>query len=533
MLKEIRFNKEARDKVLAGVKKITDAVRVTMGSSGRCVLIGESYYGNDGMISLPTIVTKDGYTVTKHFELADKAENRGALMIKEAAMKTVMQAGDATTCTCVLAEAIITEGMKLIDEGANSQELKRGIDDAVSQAISELKNMSTLIGKDIDKIFQVATVSANNDPAIGGIIADAFKKTGPEGVIDIQEGASVETEIKIFNGYKFDRSWCHPLFINNKEKQICEFKDALIVVYDQRINHHSQVIEAVQMANNQNKPLLIICEDATDEGLGFLVLNVHEQRARVCAVKAPSFGEDRRIEMEDISLLTGATYISDVRGVSIKEFHPQYFGSAAKVAVNKDETIIIVDKNAKERVEDTLNELRMNLAQAKNEHEKTPIEKRIAKLTGGIAVIQVGAATETEMREKVDRFDDAVRSTKSAISEGFVAGGGTAFVRIADKITIGREMSKDFQAGQQLIKNAIAAPIKQMSTNAGLNGDEIFEAVRILKGNAGWNTASEIFEDMIEAGIIDSTKALRCALTNAASVAGMLLLTECHIEQIG
>lgn len=533
MLKEIRYNKEARDKILSGVKKITDAVRVTMGSNGRCVLIGEAYFGNDGMIALPTIVTKDGYTVTKHFELADRMENRGALMIKEAAMKTVMQAGDATTCTCVLAEAIISEGMRLIDEGANAQELKKGIDDAVAQAVNELKKMSIMVGDDTYKIFQVATVSANNDAIIGHMIAEAFKKIGVEGVIDVEEGVSPETDIKISDGYKFERSWAHPLFINNKEKQTCEFNDALVILYDKKINHHTQITKAIEAANKEEKPLLIICEDAVDEGLAFLVVNVHKQRTRVCVVKAPAFGEDRRIEMEDIALLTGAEFIGDVRGINIREFHPSYFGTAKKIVVNKDETIIMGGGGDKEMLKKQLDELRMDLARAKNENERVPVEKRIAKLTGGVAVIQVGAATETEMKEKYARFDDAVRATKAAIAEGFVAGGGTAFLRISDKLLIDDNASPSYQNGQRLIKDALLAPIKQMSQNSGINPEATCEGVRRFEGNVGWNTIAEDFVDMVNVGIIDSTKALRCALQNAASVAGMLLITECHIEQIG
>lgn len=533
MLKEVLFGKQARDKVLAGVKKITDAVRVTMGSSGKCVLVGEGFFGNDGLVALPTIITKDGYTVTKHFELADRVENRGALMIKEAAMKTVIQAGDATTCTCVLAEAIVSRGTQLIEEGGNSQEIKKGIDNAVEQAVAELKKMSTLIGDDNDKIFQVATVSANNDPAIGRLIADAFKKIGNEGLVDIEAGTALETEIRVSDGYKFDRSWVHPLFINKNEKQVCEFEDPLIVLYDKRITHHTQILKAVETSLQTGKPLLVICEDAVEEGLAFLLLNKHEKRVKICVVKSPSFGDDRRIEMEDIALLTGGEFMGDIRGKNIKEIKQGDYGRAKKVIVTKDETIIIGGEGKKSEIENLLNELRMNLAQAKNEDEKFPIEKRIARLTSGIAVIQVGGATETEMNEKLDRFDDAVRSTKSAISEGFVAGGGTAFVRIAGNVMIDENQTPGFRAGQQLIKDILAAPIKQMAFNAGVNGDDVYEYVKASSGNDGYNTRTERFEDMVEAGIIDSTKALRCALINAASVAGMLLTTEAIIETIG
>lgn len=533
MLKEVRYNKEAREKILSGVKKITDAVRITMGANGKCTLIGESFFGNDGLVPLPTIITKDGYTVTKHFQLPDMVENRGALMIKEAALKTVMQAGDATTCTCVLAEAILSEGVKLVDAGGNSQEIKRGIEDAVQQAVKALAEMSTQIKDDNEKIFQVASVSANNDPGIGRLIADAFKKIGAEGVIDVEPGTAVQTEIKISNGYKIDSSWVSPLFINNKEKQVCEFNDALILLYDKKITHHTQVENALKRANDMGKQLLIICEDAEQQGLAFLAMNNVQQKIRVCVIKAPAYGEDRRIEMEDIALLTGGSYISDVRGRNIKEVQSRDFGRAKKIVVNKDEAVIIDAEGDKAELENLLNELRMNLAQAKTEEERLPIEKRIARLTGGVAVIQVGAATQTEMNEKLDRFDDSVRATKAAIAEGFVAGGGTAFVRVAAKIILDGSRSKDFQNGQLLIKTALAAPVKQMAENAGKQPQSILGALELMEGDIGYNTNKGDFEDLVKAGVIDSTKALRCALINAASVAAMMLITECHIEQIG
>lgn len=533
MLKEVRYNKDAREKILSGVKKITDAVKVTMGANGKCVLIGEAYFGNDGLVPLPTIVTKDGYTVTKHFQLPDMAENRGALLIKEAALKTVMQAGDATTCTCVLAEAILSEGVKFVDAGSNAQEIKRGIEDAVEQGVKHLTEMSTQVRDDNEKIFQVASVSANNDLAIGRLVADAFAQIGSEGVIDIENGGGLKTEIKISKGYKIDRSWVSPLFINNKEKQVCEFNDALILLYDKKITHHTQVERAVKIANDAGKQLLIICEDAEGEGLSFLAINNYRQNFRVCVIKSPAFGEDRRIEMEDLALLTGGDYISDIRGVNIKNVQSSHLGRAKKIIVTKDETVIIDADGNKKELEDLLNELRMNLAQAKTEEEKAPIEKRIARLTGGVAVIQVGAATETEIQEKLDRFDDSVRATKAAIAEGFVAGGGTALVRAAAKIETDLSRSQDFQHGQWIIKKALDAPVMQMALNAGKDPREVFDAVIKSTGNNGWNTRTEKIEDMVAAGIIDSTKAIRCALINAASVAAMLLITDCHIEQIG
>lgn len=531
MTKTVLFGKEARDKILLGVKKITDAVRVTMGASGKCVLIGESYYGQDGMLAqFPTIVTKDGFTVTKHFSLPDLIENRGAIMIKEAAMKTVMMAGDATTCTCVLADAIVSEGVKLIDAGANSQELKKGIDCAVEKVVEKLKEISISVKGDDEKIFHVATVSANNDQSIGRLISEAFKKIGHEGIIDVEAGKGMTTEIKVADGYKFDKSWVSPLFINQREKQIVEFLEPYILLYDKQIIHHTQIQRALELVVQEGKgaPLLIICEDAREQGLAFVVSNVIQQRIKCCIVKAPSFGDGRREEMEDIALLTGGTYIADIRGLGVKEMEMENFGRAKKVVVTKDETIIIGGAHNGVDLENALNELRMNLAQAKTEDDQFPIEKRIARLTGGVAVIQVGAATETELNEKLDRFDDSVRSTKAALTEGIVAGGGTAFIEIASDLEL--TGAGDFRQGQKIILDILSKPFFQMAENAGVKPDPIYDKVLAAPSNFGYNTKSGKVENLIESGIIDSTKALRCALINAASIAGMILISEALIE---
>lgn len=532
MTKTVLFGKEARDKILIGVKKITDAVKVTMGANGKCVLIGDSMY-IDGFISpLPTKITKDGFNVTKYFNLVDPIENRGALIIKEAALKTVEMAGDATTCTCILAEAIITEGMKLIDEGVNSQELKRGIDQAVEDAVQELKKISIPVRGDSNKIFEVACVSANNDTAIGKLIQTAYSKIGDDGIIDIEPSRGVETEIKVSDGYKWNNGWISPFFVSNKEKQITEFENPFILLYEKRITHHVQVQRALElcMAQLPSRPLLIICEDAAEEGLAFLAMNTIQGRIRCCVIKSPSFGNERRLDMEDIAVLTGGTYISDTKGVDIKELEIDNFGVAKKVIISKDETIIVGGNSDQEVLSDLLNELRMNLTQAKNEDEKFPIEKRIAKLTGGVAVIQVGAATETELNEKLDRCDDAVRATKAAMAEGVVAGGGTAFARIAPKIYIDGSDISDFQKGRRLLHSILYKPLLQMAENAGKDSKKILSDVMSANGNEGYNTKTDKIEDLVEAGVIDSAKALRCALQNAASVSGTLLISECIIE---
>lgn len=522
MIKSVLFGKESRDKILLGVQKITNAVRVTMGSNGKCVLIGNAVWGNDGVVNLPTLISKDGWTVTKHFELPDAIENRGAMMIKEAATKTVEMVGDATTCTCVLAESLITKGMGLIESGENSQMLKKGMDSALEYVIQELKKISTPVKGDNNKIKQIATVSSNNDETIGKLISDAFLKIGDEGVITIEESRGVETEIKISEGYNFQKGWISPFFVNNKASETCEFDDPLILLYEKRITHHSQIENAIIISNKERKPLLIICEDAEDEGLAFLAMNNYERKTRVCVVKSP---ELRNEGMEDIELLTGANYISDSKGEGIKDVKLSDFGKAKKIIVSKKETTIIIDDINTESVDDFTNNLRMNLAQAKTEDEKYPIEKRIARLTGGVAIIKVGAATETEMREKMDRVDDAVRSTKAAIAEGFVAGGGTAFIRIPLPIV----KDQNLLHGYNLVFNSLEQPLRQICLNAGVDADKIYDNVSRETGNIGYNALTGNIENLVDSGIIDSTKALRCALMNAVSVAGMVLTSECSI----
>ncbi len=528
MIKSIRFEKDARDKILAGVQKIAKAVRVTMGGAGKNVLIGESVYGNDGLLHIQNRVTKDGFMVTKYFELPDTEENRGSMALKEAAMQTVELAGDATTCTCVLAEYLITEGMKLIDSGANSQEIKKGMDKALENIVSQLNKMSTPVKGNIERIRQIATVSANNDKTIGDLIADAFSKIGDEGVINIEPSQGMKTEIKIIDGYKFERGWVSPYFINNGAKESCEFNNPLILLYQNRINHHTQIEKAVQISLQQNRPLLIIAEDCTDEGLAYLAINNYgiKKQISVCVVKCP-FGENRNEEMEDIALLTGGDYVSDITGIDVKEVTIENLGQAEKVIISKTETSIIKGNKDETKFDDLVNDLRMNLTQAKTEQDKYPIEKRIAKLTGKGAVIIVGAATETELNEKLDRVDDAVRSTKSAISAGFLPGGGTAFLRVNKSIN-GIETS-DIQKGESLVYLSLSSPIIQICTNAGVDAIEVFKKVSDEKNNMGYNVLTGEIVDMVDAGIIDSTKALTAALTNAVSVAGMMLTVECSI----
>jgi len=513
MIKKTLYGIDAREKIFDGVKKITDAVRVTLGALGRNVILSQSAIIDYDVRNLPIRITKDGFNVARSFDLDDKFEKVGVLMIQECTEKSVSQCGDGTTTTAILAAAILEAGINLVNDGKNPVELKREIDKSVEKIVAELKAIAVPIKGDIEKIRQIATVSANNDAEIGNMIADAFQKIGEEGVIDIEPSKGVTTEIKISDGYKWDSGWVSPLFINSKEKGICEFIDPLILMYEKRITHHTQVQRALEMAMERNKPILIICEDIDEEGLSFLAMNTIQGRIRCCAVKSP-FGMTRREEMEDIAMLTGGTYISDSKGVGIKDIDFENFGSAKKIIVSKEETIIIGGNANEDDLNELLNELRMNLTQAKNEDEKYPIEKRIARLTGGVAVIQVGAATETEMKEKLDRFDDSVRATKSAIEEGFVAGGGTAFLKIFTN---------------SFLDEVLKEPFKQICKNAGVESEGKIDEIIKEGGDYGYNAKTDTMENLVESGIIDPVKVLRCALQNAASSAGIILTAECMI----
>lgn len=516
MNKQTIYGKDARQKMADGIEKISKAVCCTLGPAGRCVMISQSAVIDYGVHSLPIEISKDGYKVAMRFELQDHFEKAGILLVKEAAQKSVDQSGDGTTTTVLLLNAIVKKGIELVNSGSNPMELKRDLDKAIIDAIDQLKAIATPIRGDINKIRQIATISANNDPEIGNMIANAYEKIGDEGIIDLEAGQSVETEIKIADGYKWDKSWVSPLFINNKEKQICEFDNPFILLYSNRITHHTQMQRALELTMASGRPMLIVCEDAADEGLAFLAMNNIQQRIRCCVVKAPAFADQRREEMEDLALLTGGSYISDIRGINIKEIELENLGQAKKVIVTKEETIIIGGNGNKAEIENFVNELRMNLAQAKNEDEKAPIEKRIAKMKGGVAVIQVGAATETEMKEKLDRFDDSVRAVKAAISEGFIVGGGTALLRVKTK--------------NEIIQSILEAPFIQICENAGVNVKDKLEQVKFaVNKNWGYNAKTDSIEDLIESGVIDPLKVLKCALINAASCAGSIITTECLI----
>jgi chaperonin GroEL len=522
MLKQTLYGKDGRSAMFSGVGKIVGAIRVTLGPMGRLVVIAQSAIADYDVHSLPVRITKDGFTVARDFNLPDYFERVGVMLVKECTFKTVLQCGDGTSTSAILVHSILEKAIEAVDDGANPMELKREIDAAVELAVSELKRLATPIKGNVERIREIATVSANNDKAIGDMIADAFAKIGDEGVIDIEPNPGVKTEIKIAEGYKFDKGWgeISDRFVTDRNKMMGEFLNPLILLYDKRINHHTQIERGLTLAIESSRPLFIVCEDSDGEGLATLAVN-NGRSVKIGIVKSPAYGDARREQMEDIAAVTGGTYLSDIKGVGIKEIEIENFGQADKIIATRDETIIVGGRANNGEVEGLLNELRMNLAQAKNEEEKAPIEKRIARLTGGIAVIQVGANTETEMKERMDRFDDAIRATKSAIEEGYLPGGGSVFAKM-DLSSLGTK-------GAEILSLAIKEPLRQICANAGITWDAILTEVAASEKNIGYNAKNNKIEDLVKAGIIDPVKVLRCALQNAASSATMILTSEAMI----
>lgn len=522
MIKKTLYSNDGRMAMLSGVKKIVDAIRVTLGPLGRNVVIAPSVVADYDVHSLPIHITKDGHTVARSFNCEDYFERVGVMLVKECTFKTVLQAGDGTSTSAILVHAILEKAIEAVEAGANPMELKREIDAAVEVVVSELKKLATPIKGNVERIREIATVSANNDKAIGDMIADAFAKIGDEGVIDIEPNPGVKTEIKIAEGYKFNKGWgeISDRFVTDRNKMIGEFLNPLILLYDKRITHHTQIERGLTLAIERNRPLFIICEDSDGEGLATLAVN-NGRSVKIGIVKSPAYGDARREQMEDIAAVTGGTYLSDIKGVGIKEIEIENFGQADKIIATRDETIIVGGKANNGAVENLLNELRMNLAQAKNEEEKSPIEKRIARLTGGIAVIQVGANTETEMKERMDRFDDAIRATKSAIEEGYLPGGGSVFAKIDENLLNTK--------GGRVLLEALKEPLRQICLNAGIDPDPILNQIVDSELNIGYNAKTDKVEDLVKAGILDPAKVLRCALQNASSSATMILTSEAMI----
>ena len=517
--KILLYDEEARKSMLKGVNTLADAVKVTLGPKGRNVIIDKSY-------GSPT-VTKDGVTVAKEIELEDKFENMGAQMVKEVASKTSDVAGDGTTTATLLAQAIYREGVKAVAAGSNPMDIKRGIDKAVDAVVNELSKMSKPT-KDQKEIAQVGTISANNDETIGNIIAGAMDKVGKEGVITVEEAKGLETELEIVEGMQFDRGYLSPYFVTNADKMLVALEDVLILIYEKKISGMKDLLPILEQIAKMGRPLLIIAEDIEGEALATLVVNKIRGTIHVAAVKAPGFGDRRKAMLEDIAILTGGKMISEDMGYKLENVKIEDLERAKKITVDKDNTTIIDGAGKKADLEGRVKQIRAQIEETTSDYDREKLQERLAKLVGGVAVIKVGAATETEMKEKKARVEDALHATRAAVEEGIVPGGGVAYLRtlpVLAKLTL----EGDEQIGVNIIKKAIEEPIKMIACNAGLEGSIVVEKVKEKKGAFGFNARTDVYEDMIAAGVIDPTKVTRFALQNAASVAALLLTTQCMI----
>jgi len=520
--KDIKFDVEAREKILRGVSILAKAVKVTLGPRGRNVIIEKSW-------GSPT-VTKDGVTVAKEIELEDKFENLGAQMVKEVASKTSDTAGDGTTTATVLAEAIYKEGLKVVAAGANPMDVKRGIDKAVEVVVNELKKMSKEV-KDRKEIAQVATISANNDPSIGEIIAEAMSKVGKEGVITVEEAKSMETTLEVVEGMQFDRGYLSPYFITDPEKMVCELEDCYILCYEKKISSMKDLLPILEQVARSGRPILIIAEDVEGEALATLVVNKIRGTLKCAAVKAPGFGERRKAMLEDIAILTGGRFISEDLGIKLENVRLEDLGMAKKVIIDKDNTTIVEGAGKKEAIEARVKQIRTQIEETTSDYDREKLQERLAKLVGGVAVIRVGAATEAEMKEKKARVEDALNATRAAVEEGIVPGGGVALLR-CQKALENLKLEGDQAIGVEIVKKALEEPLKQIAENAGKEGAVIVEKVKSADNpNFGFDAQKEEFCDMIERGIIDPTKVVRLALQNAASVASLLITTEALVAE--
>ncbi|MFY7707328.1 MAG: chaperonin GroEL [Flavobacteriales bacterium] len=524
MAKEITFDTVAREKLKAGVDALANAVKVTLGPKGRNVVIDKKFGAPQ--------VTKDGVTVAKEIELKDAIENMGAQMVKEVASKTADLAGDGTTTATVLAQAIVTAGLKNVASGANPMDLKRGIDKAVAAVVAELAKLSKTVGSDTDKIKQVASISANNDDAIGSLIALAMEKVGTEGVITVEEAKGTETEVKTVEGMQFDRGYLSPYFMTNAENQEAELENAFILIYDKKISNMKELLPVLEKTAQSGRPLLIIAEDVDGEALAALVVNKIRGALKVAAVKAPGFGDRRKAMLQDIAVLTGGNVISEETGFKLENAGLEDLGRAEKITVDKDNTTIVNGSGQKEAIQGRIAEIKSQIEKTTSDYDREKLQERLAKLAGGVAVLYVGAATEVEMKEKKDRVDDALHATRAAVEEGIVPGGGVAYIRAATALEKLVGSNEDENTGIQIIRRAIEEPLRQIVANAGGEGAVIVQKVREGKDDFGYNARYERFENLYAAGVIDPTKVSRVALENAASIAGMLLTTECVISDI-
>ena len=523
MAKEILFNIDARDQLKKGVDALANAVKVTLGPKGRNVIIEKKF-------GAPHI-TKDGVTVAKEIELADAYQNTGAQLVKEVASKTGDDAGDGTTTATVLAQAIVAEGLKNVTAGASPMDIKRGIDKAVAKVVESIKSQAETVGDNYDKIEQVATISANNDPVIGKLIADAMRKVSKDGVITIEEAKGTDTTIGEVEGMQFDRGYLSAYFVTNTEKMECEMEKPYILIYDKKISNLKDFLPILEPAVQTGRPLLVIAEDVDSEALTTLVVNRLRSQLKICAVKAPGFGDRRKEMLEDIAILTGGVVISEEKGLKLEQATIEMLGTADKVTVSKDYTTIVNGAGAKENIKERCDQIKAQIVATKSDYDREKLQERLAKLSGGVAVLYVGAASEVEMKEKKDRVDDALRATRAAIEEGIIPGGGVAYIRAIDSLEGLTGDNADETTGIGIIKRAIEEPLREIVANAGKEGAVVVQKVREGKGDFGYNARTDVYENLHAAGVVDPAKVARVALENAASIAGMFLTTECVIVE--
>ncbi|MDE3183025.1 MAG: chaperonin GroEL [Bacteroidota bacterium] len=522
MAKQIFFDIEARNKMKKGVDTLANAVKVTLGPKGRNVVIEKKFGAPQ--------VTKDGVTVAKEIELEDPIENMGAQMVKEVASKTADIAGDGTTTATVLAQSIISEGLRNVAAGANPMDLKRGIDKAVISIVEDLKKQSVTVGNDNDKIQQVASISANNEESIGKLIAEAMKKVGKEGVITVEEAKGTDTTVEVVEGMQFDRGYVSPYFVTNSEKMQAELDNPYILIYDKKISAMKDILHILEKVAQSGRPLLIISEDLEGEALATLVVNKLRGTLKVAAVKAPGFGDRRKEMLQDLAVLTKGTVISEEQGFKLDGVDLSALGEAASITIDKDNTTIVDGKGDKKDITARVNQIKAQIETTTSDYDKEKLQERLAKLSGGVAVLYVGAASEVEMKEKKDRVDDALHATRAAVEEGIVPGGGVAYIRAIQSLEKLKGVNADENTGIQIIKRAVEEPLRQIVVNSGIEGSIVVQKIKEGKGDFGFNARTEVYENLLAAGVIDPTKVTRIALENAASIAGMLLTTECVVS---
>ncbi len=520
MTKQIMFDEHARQSLLKGIDKVANTVKVTLGPKGRNVVLDKSSH---------PLITNDGVTIAKEIELKDKFENMGAKLVKEVATKTQEKAGDGTTTATLLAQAMVTEGLKNITAGANPIEVKRGIEKATVVAVKYLQSKSVAV-KDRTKIEQVATISANNDETIGKLIADAMERVGYDGVITVEDGKSIETELEVVEGMQFDKGFLSPYMATNRERMRCELEEPFILLTDRKIGNVRDLVPALEHAARSSRPLLIIADDVEGEAQAAIILNILRGSLKICAVKTPGFGDEKREFLEDIATLTGATAITDERGLKLEQFKPEWLGQARRIQADDEKTIIVEGKGAKKAIDERKRLLESQAKLAEGQHRKTELKKRLAKLGDGVAVIKVGAATETELKEKKMRIDDALNATKAAVEEGVIPGGGLLLFKAQVELANER-LEGDERVGLEIVQRSLEYPVRQIAKNAGKEGAEVVARLRTEKEPIGYNAKTDTYEDLLKAGVIDPTKVVRTALQNAASISGMVLTTEALVTE--